>query len=718
MKFSDERELFAAASMLREPPAVRSVRPAPREYVKLAAESRWAIFWILVAAIGIGSVASVAIRPQYESTLLIQIADSIGSPKSFLGEASTAFDIKTPATAEMEIMRSRMVVSPAVEKHRLLVVAKPRLFPWVGHWLAPDSEEQPPAGALRIGRWVHGAQAIDVGEFEVPAAWEGRSFVLRAEGDGRFTLEHRALEAPLRGKVGERLTGKIGSGQLSLLVTALTADPGATFTLERKPHGKAVEDLQDALRLTERGRQSGIIEIALRDTNASRAAAVLNAIGANYVRQDLDRKTIEAEKAIAFLNGQLPSLKQQMDRAEDAYSSYRSRKGTLWFEEEAKIAIERSADLRGRLAEAQQRRRDLLQNYGGQHPSVKIVDEQIAGIEREISRMQSRISTMPSTQQDAGRLERDVKLNGDLYQQLRTSLLQLQLVREGRSGNARIIDPAIAPDDPVRPKPPLILGVAGAAGLLTALLYVLVRTGLARGVRSTRDIEAGTGMNVYPSTIPLGRPSLRVRRGAPDAVSLGADSGPLAVGLRQLRTALHYQMRERKNNRLLLTGPTEGVGVHFLAANLGVLFAASGRRIVVVDADPRRDSLARRFGLREAPGLAELVAGTATPEDVIQSTGVEGLNIVSAGASAVAPDRLTASRAFHDLMEHASKEHDLVLLAAPPILRSAETLALAASAMVVLVARARRTSVEEITESARRLSQAGQVPSGIVLNAI
>jgi tyrosine-protein kinase Etk/Wzc len=433
------------------------------------------------------------------------------------------------------------------------------------------------------------------------------------------------------------------------------------------------------------------------------------------VKQSVDRKAAEAEKAIAFLNSQLPNLKQEMDKAGDAYNQFRSRRGTVSIEDEAKIALERSADLKSKLVEAQQKRRDLLSDMGGQHPSVRIVDEQIAGLQSEIRNIQGRLSGMPAAQQDALRLEREVKLSGDLYQQLRNSALQLQLVRQGLSGNARIIDPAIPPEETSQPKAALTLSTAALAGLVLSVLFVLVRSGIARGVTSARDIEAGTGLNVYSSAIPLARS----KAGRQKVVALTAPSEEAAVGLRQLRTLLQHQMRDRKDNRVLITGPTQGVGVHFVASNLGAIAATAGRRVLLIDADRRRAALHRTFDMDNTPGLTELFSGACTRKEAIRNTGVARLDLVTAGSVPPDSEELTGSRAFTELLEQASKDYDLVLVAAPPVLRSSDTLSLAATAsLVVVVARARKTAVDEIAECARRLTQAGQVPSGVVLNGV
>src|SRR4051812_9667182 len=106
MKFSEERDMFAAADIRQEPRSLPTPdRPSLLEFFDILAYNRRLIFLIMALALLLGGLATSAMRPVYEANLLIQIADSAGPPKSILGDAANAFDIKTPATAEMEIMR-------------------------------------------------------------------------------------------------------------------------------------------------------------------------------------------------------------------------------------------------------------------------------------------------------------------------------------------------------------------------------------------------------------------------------------------------------------------------------------------------------------------------------------------------------------------------------------------------------------------------------------
>ena len=108
--------------------------------------------------------------------------------------------------------------------------------------------------------------------------------------------------------------------------------------------------------------------------------------------------------------------------------------------------------LQGKLLESEQLRRDLLSRFTETNPKVRVIDGQIAAFRHELDSVDRRVSAMPVLQRDALRLERDVRVNGELYKTLLNSSLQLRLVKEGKVGNVRLLDKAIEPRRPVKPQ--------------------------------------------------------------------------------------------------------------------------------------------------------------------------------------------------------------------------------------------------------------------------
>jgi tyrosine-protein kinase Etk/Wzc len=694
------------------------------EYWDIIVDNRWLVAAIAAAVFAVGAAYAIFAKPVYESNLLIQVEDSQTSAKSFLGEAASLFDVKTPATAEIEIIRSRMVVGKAVDNTLLYITARP-VRPWiVGDWLANRATGLSQPGFLGVGGWVTGTESITVRAFDVPASFENTKFQLTAMANGRFQLSHSDLDKPLEGTVGFPLTVKLTEGELTLNVGAIDALPGAAFQLIRSSRLETIEKLQDDLKLSEKGRQSGIIDATLRDVDKARLITILNAVGQEYVRQNVERKAAEAQKTLSFLDMQLPQFKKQLDQSEEAYSRYRNQKGTVALDEEAKLLLAQSVELQGKLMEAQQKRRELVSRFTNEHPTVKTLDTQIDAWNREIGALNTRIRTLPSVQQDAVRLERDVRVNNDLYQQLRNNALQLQLIREGKIGNVRLIDPAVAPEEPVRPKKLITLAIAALLGVVGGVLVALARASFFRGVRSPQEVEAETGLSVY-STVPLSEAqqlvAKRVAEKTPGLHVLAqtAPQDTAVEALRSLRTALQFAMLESNNNRVLITGGTPGVGKSFVSVNFSAVMASAEKRVLLIDADLRKGHLNQYFGIGRERGLSELVSGQISEGDAIRTGIVPNLDFMPTGILPPNPAELVGSAAFSSLLNKLSAQYDLVVIDSAPVLVAADTLSIATQVgTLLLVARAEQTTIGDLHESARRLAHSGKAANGVLFNAL
>jgi tyrosine-protein kinase Etk/Wzc len=697
------------------------------EYWDIIVDNRWLVIAIAAVILALGVAYAFIARPVYEANLLIQVEDYGDSAKNPLGgdnSAGALFNVKSSASAEMEIIRSRLVVGKAVDSTLLFIDARPRYLPIVGNWLARRAKALSDPGFLGFGGYVTGTEKIDVSVFDVPQALEGSQFQVMALGNGRYELFHPELSQPLQGTVGAPLVRNTQFGQLALLITSLEGRPGAEFTLHRFSRLATITNLQTNLKLSEKGRQSGIIDATLQSGDPRRLTFILNEVGRQYVRQNVERRAAEAQKMLAFLDVQMPQFKKQLEQAEDAFSRYRNQQGTVNLDEESKVVLNRSVDLQSKLVDAQQRRLELIARFTTAHPAVKTLDEQIASWKREIADLNAHIRTMPSVQQDALRLERDAKVAYDVYQSLRNNVIQLELVREGKVGNVRLIDEAALPEWPVAPKRPLVVGVALLLGLFAGVGAALARSAFNRAIRDSQEIEAQTGLNVF-STIPLSAHQVELARRAVNkepGVHLLSAVSPTDVAiesLRSLRTALQFAMLEAPNNRVLVTGATPGVGKSFLSSNLAAILASAGKRVLLIDADMRKGHLNALFGLAREQGLSEVIAGTLKPSEAVHRNVMPHLDFLATGLLPPNPAELMMSAAFAHTLDELSSQYDLVVVDTPPVLAAADTLGMASQAgTLLLVARSGQTQMGELHEAAKRLAHVGRRVSGVLFNAV
>ena len=710
------------------------IYPAPRtneeefdfgRYLEIVADNKWLIAAITTLALLLGIAYTLVQKPVYEANILVQIEEPETSTKSFLGEAGALFDVKTPASAEIEILRSRKVVGEAVDKLQLDIEAEPRYIPVIGRWLARHSSGLSQPGLLGIGGYVSGKESIAVSTFDVPRSLEAQPFRLTVRDNGRYQLSRSDWSSPISGTVGTLLRANTPAGPMALMVKELSGKPGAEFRLVRYSRVVTIEELQAQLVLAERGRQSGVISASLQDVNPVKLAATLNALGAEYVRQNVERKAAEAQKALNFLDVQLPLYKQQLEASEETYNNFRNRKGTVAFDDEAKLILGTAADRQTRLLEAQQRRRELESRFTANHPSVQALDQQIAALTLGIGEVQSRIRSLPAVQQEAVRMERDVKVNTSLYQSLLNNALQLRLVKEGKLGNARLVDEAAVAEVPIRPQPRAIALIALILGLGSGLLAAFARNAFVEPrISGSQNLESELGLPVL-STIPLSEAQQVIAK--PRATSatgvrllaIEQPHDPAIESLRSLRTATQFAMLDAPNNRVMITSATPEVGTTFVTLNFATLLAAAGRRVLLIDADLRRGHIHQSLALPRHGGLSEVIAGTLTTQQAVHKQVVPNLDLLTTGRLPTNPSELLLSKSFAEMLDKCSQLYDLVIIDSPPVLVAADTAAMAGQAgTVLLVARANKSTLGDLRESTRRLSLGGNAATGILLNGL
>ncbi|MCC6072168.1 polysaccharide biosynthesis tyrosine autokinase [Massilia sp. GCM10020059] len=699
--------------------------PGLRSYFNILYDSRWLIGLVTFLITAVAIVYAVVANPVYQANLLIHVEEeSPNASKNILAEVSSLFETKKDAIAEMELLRSRMVISHAVDNLQLYIEVRPKYFPVIGFWFAGrgDGELSEP-GIFGHGGYVWGAEKAVVSVFDVPEPWQNRRFLITAMGDGVYRLSGGGQPIVYEGRVGTTLKTQTSGGNLELRIDRLDAKPGAEFYLRRLSRLGTIEGIQTAMVISEQGKQSGIIEVRLQGDDPQRINNVLSEIGREYMRQNLARKTEEAEKSLAFLNLQLPALKRQLEQSEERYNHFRNSHGTVDMREEARMSLQQAAEARSRRIALQQKKTELLTRFTEDHPIVRGVNRQSREVEAEIDDVQKHIKSLPALEQDEARLVREIKVNTDLYTALSNTAQQLRLISVGRVSNVRMIDAPMAPERPIKPNRPLIVVLAAITGMFLGTMIAFVRRALNGGIDDPQKIERLLGARVVYASIPHSPNEEKLSRKARDDganLPLLAQAEPedIAVeSLRGFRAALLFAMPHFRNNIVMITGPARNLGKSFVTVNLAAVMAASGKRVLLIDADLRNGHLHRYFGVSREFGLSNVIAGGTPVGDIIHRGVLENLDFIPTGALPPNRSEFLLHLNFGTLLESVSAQYDLVLLDPPPILAVADALIIGAHAgAVFILARAGRTTEEEINESIKRLNHAGISPQGVLFN--
>lgn len=694
------------------------------ELLDVVLDSRWLIASVTALALAGGAAYALLSTPIYEANTLIQVEDNkSGGVGSLLGDVGGMFDIKSPASAEMEILRSRLVLGQAVSNLQLDLAITPKYMPVIGSWLARGASEPSKPGFLGMGGYVSGNEALSVARFEPPQGLEGHRFSLVLTDSG-FDLLSPERELLGHGQLGEKVEFSVKGQKGILLAAAATGRPGAEFYITRFSSLGVTEGLQGRINISEKGKQSGVINASLQGADPVRIAKILNEVGALYVRQNVERKAAEAEKSIAFLNTQLPQLRKQLETSENKFNQFRNQSGTFDLGGEAKVVLDQAVTFQTSLVELQQKRKELEARFTSQHPSIQTLDAQIKSIQAELAKLTNKVKTFPNVEQDLLRLTRDVKVNGELYTSLLNSFQQLRLIKEGKVGNVRIVDIAEVPERAVKPQRSMILALAGTLGLLAGLALAFLRNSLRAGIKEPSEIEQHAGLNVF-AIVPhsdaqaMQTKAIKGKESGNHVLAVVDPHDPVVESLRSLRTALQFAMLDTASNMVLITGPTPGIGKSFTSVNFAAVLGAADKRVLLIDADLRKGYLNQYFGQARERGLSEVISGSLSLGEALRRNVMPNVDFLATGTLPPNPAELLMTPAMQAVLQQASNEYDLVLIDTPPVLAASDTAILAPLVgAVFMVARAEVTSLGELQESSKRLNQSGVQTRGVIFNGL
>ncbi|MBF6620085.1 MAG: polysaccharide biosynthesis tyrosine autokinase [Patulibacter sp.] len=246
---------------------------------------------------------------------------------------------------------------------------------------------------------------------------------------------------------------------------------------------------------------------------------------------------------------------------------------------------------------------------------------------------------------------------------LRTLNDQLQVMLTLQLGNAEVVQTASVPTEPSSPKPKRSAALAFLLGLILAGAVTAVRSQFDRRIRDQSEFESVTG---WPILASISRSS-ELAEAQPGLSSLS----PVSERFRLLRARLRYFNVDKEIRSLLITSAHAGEGKSTVALHLAAAYAQAGARVVIVESDLRRPTLADRTRCRRVPGLAELISERLDDADAIQrvefrdSDGA-GLDLIAAGATPPNPSALLESSAMGDLLTRLTSTYDLVIVDTPP----------------------------------------------------
>jgi capsular exopolysaccharide synthesis family protein len=342
-------------------------------------------------------------------------------------------------------------------------------------------------------------------------------------------------------------------------------------------------------------------------------------------------------------------------------------------------------------------------------------------VQASIQEIEGRIQTLRSDGESADQNEL-IRLQDQLAQYrsshsaLLSSFSNIGLAEANSGATVTVVSPAVRPSVPIRPRPLRNTLLAAAMGALLAAALAFLIEYLDDTVKTPEDLQLA-GLSVVGI---VQRVADHGNGSAPPVFAISQSKSLAAEAYRTLRTNLQFSSLDRPLRSLVVTSAVATEGKTTTAANLAVVMAQAGKRVVLVDADLRRPSAHKLFALSNGTGLTTaLVEEPSALNGYLQETDVENLRVLSAGPVPPNPQELLGSQRMEELLHKLEKVADIVVLDTPPTLVVADANVLAARADgVLLVVNTQSTRRAAVQRAAEGLRQVGANLLGGVLNLV
>lgn len=492
---------------------------------------------------------------------------------------------------------------------------------------------------------------------------------------------------------------------------------------------KALLLLQDKISVT-RVENTSILMIRALDNDRELARDLANEVAQSYLSNRKARKDERTVDAYSYLNQELREMKAKLEEAEQKLETFKQEKGvtlvgdkdievksleefhTGWLtlqqermarearlEQLTKLKNEQGIgavaavvddmtirSLQAKTAELEIQVEGLRQEYTEKHPALqeklnelqstadrlnKEIGSAMEALETEVRvarlKEESAAQALESYRQrkvevdqtslEVQKLEGDVETYQSMYDALNKKLKMEQVTEDVPTESIEVVEAAQTPNRAVRPNVPLNIALGFISGMALGLTLVFLLEYMDDSIAVIEDIEEHIKIPVL-GTVPKG-------------IKMLYDASPKSLSAevyRTLRTNLKFSFVDKPLRSMVVTSGGAGEGKSTTSANLGIIMAQGGQKVIIVDTDLRRPVIHRYFNLERAIGVTGVLADEVTLEKAIYHNVFPNLSILPSGSLPPNPAELLGSMKMRLLKQRLLEEYDVVIFDTPPVL--------------------------------------------------
>ncbi|OYY25783.1 MAG: hypothetical protein B7Y63_09920 [Sulfurovum sp. 35-42-20] len=247
-----------------------------------------------------------------------------------------------------------------------------------------------------------------------------------------------------------------------------------------------------------------------------------------------------------------------------------------------------------------------------------------------------------------------------MYSYLLEKRSETAIIKASTVSKNRIIDRALLPEFPIKPKRKLIVLVGLILGLILGIALAFLREFLDDRIKEEEDVTKHTNVPIL-GNIP------HIKESNEKVFVSSSPKSAIAESFRNLRTNLQFMAKGTQGHVIAVTSTVGGEGKTTVCINLGAIMSMSDKKTVILNLDMRKPTLHQRFGLTNEHGMSTLLAGRTKLADAIQHTEYANLDVISSGPVPPNPSELIQSELMEKILEKLREVYDVVILDTPPV---------------------------------------------------
>lgn len=522
-----------------------------------------------------------------------------------------------------------------------------------------------------------------------------------------------------------------------------------------------------------------ILELSISDVLPARGEDILDKLIEVYMQANIDDRNKTLDATVDFINDRLVGVSKELTDIEKDIEEFKSSNKLTDLSEQSKMLLDYTSEYRKQLTDKevklrvikslekylsddenkdrivpssllveddaamsamksyndlQLKRSALLLTNTEDNPFVRNIDKQLAGIRDDLMSslasmkqgikvsieelkdqaglVDDQIRKVPENERIYLEYSRQQAIKQELYLFLLKKREETAISKSSTVANARIIDPAKSEGVPHSPKSGRIYLAAIALGLMIPGAWVFAREMFSLKVAGKDDVKAITNMSIAGE--------VSHRTGDEEIVVEKESKTVIAEQFRTLRTNMQFLLSDGDQKVVLLTSSMSGEGKSFIALNLAITLALSGKKVALMELDLRKPKISSALQLKDNKGFTHYVIGQADIESIIHDSGLEdNLKVIPSGSVPPNPSELLMSSNVSDLFTQLKKDFDYIVVDSAPVglVTDAQLLSKQADS-VLYVARMNYTFKEQL-RNADELFRSGKIAHmNLVLNDV